>query len=338
MKTIEKPPVIAVLKCAFMALLLLTFSCSPDPVEDAELNLDAANAKSNKSILKTLVKGAALNAANGIDIGPDGNLYVASVNGQNITVMNKNSGKIIRRISQSVECPDDLVFSPDGEFLYWTDIITGFVGRNNLEGTALTYRDVLPGVNPIRFSAPNPNDPESEPRLFTALDFLGDGIIELDPVTLDPTPIIVCPDGFGLGFFNSFDTRWEDGELWLYGPLFALNVVVAINIDSFEDNTIFDANLTGLFTSLATGQIRLVAGSFEDSDLFNPAAAKFGPDGMLYVLDQAGKLFKVNPDPDVTDDKTLFTTNTWKRTKSSNGLIFIILIEVVIQASVILIN
>ncbi|MGB5317285.1 MAG: hypothetical protein WBN56_14900, partial [Robiginitalea sp.] len=32
------------------------------------------------------------------------------------------------------------------------------------------------------------------------------------------------------------------------------------------------------------------------SDLFNPAATKFGPDGMLYVLDQAGQFFKVNPD------------------------------------------
>ena len=290
---------------SLLTLFLLAPSCSPEPNLESD-NLEAINARSNKSVVKTLVKGAALSAANGLDIGPDGNLYVASVNGQNITVMNKNSGKIIRRISQNVDCPDDLIFSPDGEFLYWTDLITGYIGRNNLEGNDLTYREIFPGVNPIRFSKPNPDDPESQPRLFTALDFLGDGIIELDPVTLEPTPIIVCPDGFGLGFFNSFDTRWEDGELWLYGPLFALNAVVAINIDAFAPGTVFPGDLSGLIGALGDGRIRVVAGNpFGASDLFNPAAAKFGPDGMLYILDQAGTFLKVNPDG---SDQTLIST------------------------------
>ena len=40
--------------------------------------------------------------------------------------------------------------------------------------------------------------------------------------------------------------------------------------------------------------------------LLRTRIAKFGPDGMLYVLDQAGELWKVNADG--TDDKTLFTT------------------------------
>ena len=86
--------------------------------------------------MKTLVRGAALNAANGIDVGPDGNLYVASVNGQEIIVMDKNNGKIIRKIKDAasgvrfdVISPDDLVWSPDGTALYWTDILTGEVGR-----------------------------------------------------------------------------------------------------------------------------------------------------------------------------------------------------------------
>lgn len=293
-------------RSSLLAVFLLVFSCSPELELEAD-NLEATNAKSNKAILKTLVKGAALNAANGLDVGPDGNLYVASVNGQEIVVMNKNSGKIIRRFGpeSNVFGPDDMVFGPDGTF-YWTDILTGFVGRKQIDGTTLGYQAVFPGVNPIRFSEPNPNDPESEPRLFVGLDFLGDGIYELDPETLEPAPVIECPDGFGLGFFNSFDTRWENDRLWLYGPLFALNVVVAIDIDAFAGGTVFPADLSGLFSSLVDGTIRIVAGNLEDSDLFNPAAAKFGPDGMLYVLDQAGKLFKV--DPDGTDEKTLFTT------------------------------
>ena len=295
---------------SFLSLLLLGFSCSPDSALEPDENLEAVNAKSNKSILKTLIKGAALNAANGLDVGPDGNLYVASVNGQEIVVMSKNSGKIIRRfkgVEDDVFGPDDLVFGPDGTF-YWTDILTGFVGRKDINGTTLGYQAVAPGVNPIRFSGPNPEDPESEPRLFVALDFLGDGLYELDPNLLAPPRLIIsCPSDFGLGFFNSFDTRWEDGRLWLYGPLFALNAVVAIDVDSFADGTVFPGDLSGLVGAVVSGQIRIVAGNpFGPSDLFNPAAAKFGPEGLLYVLDQAGKVFKVNPDGN--DDKTLFTT------------------------------
>jgi len=288
------------IKGAVLAVLLVTYSCSTDPVPEPQENLTAVNAKSQKSILKTLVKGAALNAANGIDVGPDGNLYIASVNGQNITVMNKNSGKIINRFgpANGVLGPDDLTFGPDGT-LYWTDILTGFVGRMTADGQQLGYQFVAPGVNPVRFS--------DDGRLFVALDFLGDGLYELDPELNDPPrQIISCPDGFGLGFFNSFDTRVEDGRLMLYGPLFALNLVIAIDVDAIPTGTVFPEDLSGLFGALASGVIRIVAGSFVDSDIFNPAAAKFGPDGLLYVLDQAGKVWKVNPEGE--DDKTLFTT------------------------------
>ena len=306
MKPIKHYVTSALTGMGILAVFLFTFSCSTDPVPETE-NLEVINARSNNAVLKTLVKGAALKAANGLDVGPDGNLYVASVNGQEIVAMNTNSGKIIRRYGADtgVFGPDDMVFGPDGTF-YWTDILTGFVGRKSIDGTTLKYGEVFPGVNPIRFSDPNPDDPESKPRLFVGLDFLGDGIYELDPVTLEPTPFIICPEGFGLGFFNSFDTRWEDGRLWLYGPLFALNVVVAIDIDAFAGGTVFPGDLTGLFASLGNGSIRIVAGNLANSDLFNPAAAKFGPDGMLYVLDQAGKVWKANPDGE--DDKTLFTT------------------------------
>ncbi len=284
-----------------LAMLLFAYSCSPEPDLEAD-NLEAVQGKSNKSIVKTLVKGANINAANGIDVGPDGNLYVASVSGQNITVINKTSGKIIERITgnpgNGVESPDDVVWNPDGTAIYWTDLIIGEVGRMDMTTRAVTKKFIAPGVNPIRFS-------EDGSRLFVALDFLGDGLYELDPVTLDiKRHIISCPFGFGLGFFNSFDTRMEDGKLMLYGPLFALNAVIAIDVDSFEQTgdpmtpeAVFFPNLDEFFEALGTGQIRIVAGSLQPpSDLFNPAATKFGPDGMLYVLDQAGQFFKVNPD------------------------------------------
>ena len=47
---------------------------------------------------------------------------------------------------------------------------------------------VAPGVNPIRFT-------KDGSRLFTALDFLGDGLYELDPdLDAPPRQIISRPD------------------------------------------------------------------------------------------------------------------------------------------------
>jgi sugar lactone lactonase YvrE len=268
MKTIEKPSLLSLGRHALWAALLLVFSCSPDTVLNTEEPLEAANAKSKNAVLKTLIKGAPLNGANGVDIGPDGNLYIASVYGQEIIVMDKNNGKIIDRITEGVQSPDDLVFGPDGS-LYWTDIITGEVGRRTPDG-AVTKQAFLPGVNPIAF-----ND---EGRLFIALDFLGDGLYEFDPELTDPPrTIIECPAGFCLGFFNSFDFG-PDGLL--YGPLFALGQVIKVNVE------------TGAFDIVASGFV-------------NPAAAKFGPDGLLTVLDQTGEVFKIDV---ATGEKTLFAT------------------------------
>ena len=263
MRKFEKLFLMSGQRLVFLAVLFLAFSCSDDddgPKEDIKDDLEAN--------LTTLVNGAALNAANGITIGPDGNLYVASVTGQEIVVMDKSNGNIIERITDGVQSPDDLVFGPDGS-LYWTDILTGEVGRRTPDGV-VKKQAFLPGVNPITF-----ND---EGRLFIALDFQGDGLYEFDPeLDEDPRTIIECPTGFCLGFFNAYDFG-PDGLL--YGPLFALGQVIKMNVD------------TGVYETVADGFV-------------NPASAKFGPDGLLYVLDQTGELFKIDI---TTGEKTLFTT------------------------------
>ncbi len=282
MKTIEKLSVEAALKLAFLAVLFLAFSCSPDTALDPE-NLEVANAKSSSnSVLKVIARGANLHGANGIDIGPDGNLYVGSVNGEEIVVMDKQNGKIIKRLGHEVgvKGPDDLVFGPDGS-LYWTNILVGTVGRLQPDGTT-TEQFVAPGVNPITFS--------DDGRLFVALDFLGDGLYELDPnLSADPRPIIEATEAnpFPLGFFNAFDFG-ADGRL--YGPLFAAGLVISVDVGDPGDPV--SLNPWG------DGTIQVVATGFE-----NPASAKFGPDGMLTVLDQTGEVFKVNPQ---TGEKTLF--------------------------------
>ncbi|MDH3244789.1 MAG: right-handed parallel beta-helix repeat-containing protein, partial [Saprospiraceae bacterium] len=235
------------------------------------------------AVLSELARGAILKGANGIDIGPDGNLYIASVIGREIVVMNKESGMIIDRlgVEMGISGPDDLVFGPDGS-LYWTDILIGEVGRMTPEG-AVTKQFVAPGVNPVTFSP--------DGRLFVALDFLGDGLYELDPDLIEPPrPIIIstAENPFPLGFFNAFDFG-TDGRL--YGPLFAAGLVISVDVDRTGDPA---------SDPFADGSAQVVATGF-----VNPASAKFDSEGMLTVVDQTGEVFKLNT---LTGDKTLFTT------------------------------
>lgn len=243
--------------------------------------LDADSRKKPKVVVKEIARGAALKGANGVNFGPDGNLYIGSVNGQEIIVMNKQNGKILRRLGPEVgvTTPDDLAFGPDGS-LYWTDIFTGKVKRRTPAGV-VTEQFVAPGVNPITFSP--------DGRLFVGLCFLGDGLFELDPnLVAPPRPIIQGPPGtFPLGFLNGFDIG-PDG--FLYGPIFTQGLVVKVDVGGPGDPP--SSNPYG------DGTVQVISFGFT-----TPVAAKFNSQGVLHVLDQSGEVFKVNIQ---TGEKTLF--------------------------------
>lgn len=199
-----------------------------------------------------------------------------------IVALNPRNGKIVARFGpvQGVLAPDDVTFGPDGS-MYWTDILVGEVGRMTPDGT-VTKQFVAPGVNPITF-----ND---EGRLFVALDFLGDGLYELDPELIaPPRPIIeaTLDNPYPLGFLNGFDFG-ADGRL--YGPLFAAGMVVSIDVDSCAATS----------DPWNDCDVQVVATGFGV-----PAAAKFDPSGRLHVVDQTGEVFRVDV---VTGAKTLIAT------------------------------
>ena len=285
MKTIKKRSLWTTLKLAFFAVLFMAYSCNEDMAE-LEANQDAVQAKNSKAVLKTIAKGAKIHGTNGIYFGPDDNLYIASFYGQEVVVMNKQNGKILKRIP--VDSADDLVFHPDGESFYYTDILTAKVVRMNLEGNIMGQLEVAPGVNPITFSD------DEEPRLFVGLDFEGDGLYELDP---DLTSIIrvIVPYVSGrspelpIGFLNAFDFG-PDG--FLYGPVFTRGTVVKVDVGDPGDPSSTNPYDDGIIEVI-------------NDEFTYPVAAKFGPDGFLYVLDQTGEVFKVNHE---TGQRTLFTT------------------------------
>jgi len=218
------------------------------------------------------VRGAQIHGANGIMFDSQDRLHIGSVVGREILIMDPKSGKIIDRIGtdQGVEGPDDLAFGPDGS-LYWTSILTGEVGRLTPDGLK-TGQFVLPGVNPITFS--------DDGRLFVALDFLGDGLYELDPDLIDPPrPIVVASaeNPLPLGFLNGMD--WgPDGRL--YGPIWTQGRVVSIDVDSCEatSDPWTDCDIQTVTDGLGT-----------------PAAVKFDSQGQLHVIDHlTGEVLRVD--------------------------------------------
>ena len=209
-----------------------------------------------------LATGAGISGANGLHFSPEGLLYVASVMGSELVVMDPASGAVLERLTAAngVIGPDDVAFAPDGAF-YWTSILTGQVAGFTAAGERVVAADLAPGVNPITFSP--------DGRLFVAQCFFADGLYELDPQGRREPRAIATDLGPGCGL-NGMDWGEEEGRL--YGPRWFHGEVVSFDVD--------------------TGERRLEADGFEV-----PAAVKFDNQGRLHVLDTgAGTVLRVTGD------------------------------------------
>lgn len=233
---------------------------------------------------RILARGSPIHGANGIMFGPDGDLYIASILGREIVVMDPETGEILDRLGpdQGVESPDDVAFGPDGS-LYWTSILTGEVGRLSPEGVK-TGQFVAPGVNPITFS--------DDGRLFVALCVTGDGLYELDPDLVDPPRLIAENMGGGACGLNGMD--WgPDG--FLYGPRSALPGVLRVNVDTGE-YTVLAEDIVGVALKFdSQGRLHVHDGmriwrvNIETGDAKVVATAPFAMDNLAF--DTEDRLF-----------------------------------------------
>ncbi|MEC8348749.1 MAG: hypothetical protein VXZ41_02420 [Pseudomonadota bacterium] len=236
----------------------MLWSCSNEPVSGKTQEALDPITGNDEVTVEVIATGANIAGANGVGLGPDGHLYVASVLGSNMTVLDTESGAIVEVYDalDGVIGPDDVAFGPDGSW-YWTSIMTGEVAGFNASGEKVIAAQLSPGVNPITFS--------DDGRLFVSQCFFGTHLFEVDPTGQKPARTISDDLGPGCGL-NGMD--WgPDGRL--YGPRWFRQQVVSFDVD---DNT-----------------MRLEASGFD-----TPAAIKFDKQGVLHVLDTgAGALFKV---------------------------------------------
>jgi sugar lactone lactonase YvrE len=220
----------------------------------------AAAAEPSQPEVEVLVRGAPLQGANGMTFDTQDRLVVASLAGREIVAMDTRTGRVVDRHGPDagVQAPDDVTFGPDGS-LYWTDLLTGEVGRREPDGT-VTKQLVAPGMNPIAFS--------DDGRLFVAQAFFGNGLYELDP-NLVAAPTVVIPDSGerALGL-NGMDFG-PDGKL--YAPQPFLGRIVRIDVD------------TAAVTPIAEG-------------LAFPAALDFDSVGNLHAAESdTGEIVRVDP-------------------------------------------
>ena len=206
----------------------------------------------------TVGRAAETNSLNGIYVSPvDGDVYIASVGGDEITVHDTQNGKVLDRIGpeRGVAGPDDLFIADDGT-IYWTEILTGYVGMLKPDGT-FEKQFVGQGVNPITMS--------DDGRLFVGRLFFGSGLYELDPGFATP-PVLLD----GSLNVNGFDFG-PDGYLYAPAQFTGEILKIDVNADPIVSET--------------------VAGGFRA-----PTAVKFNSQGELHVGDLAeGQAVRLDP-------------------------------------------
>ena len=207
------------------------------------------------AVAEVLVKGAPTRATNGIYVDPQQRLWVASTIGNELLVMDPESGEILERYGNDVRLtiPDDLVIGPDGT-VYWTALLAGTIGKMTPDGEISIVADIGPGVNPITLS--------DDGRLFVGLCFMGSGLYEVDPEGVE-SPRAIMTDTM----INGMDFG-PDG--YLYAPAWFEGTVLRFDVDTGEITTAVDG-------------------------IGVPGALKFDSKGQMHLLDFVGyKLLKVD--------------------------------------------
>ncbi len=240
-----------------VALLFVALSAQCPAKEDAEQpkGLLEVSGTTAPYLVQYLIPGSDFLSIHGLTFDRDDALYVGSVMGQAIYRVDVRTGDSSVFIGPPQGMADDLEFGPDGT-LVWTSILTGTVHARRPDGRVVVLADNLPGVNAVAF--------RGDGRLFVTQVLWGDALWELDPTGAKPPRKVVSD----IGHLNGFDF---DRHGFLYGPLLYKGVVVRINVD------------TGEMDTLASGFAIPVAVNLDSEDRLYVADGKLGRLGRVDI-------------------------------------------------------
>ena len=102
--------------------------------------------------LSRLTQPSRLAGANGMQIGPDGRVYVAQVAGSCVSAIDVDTGRIERvaTLGGGIVAPDDLAFDEAGN-MYCTEITEGRVCMRAPDGSVKVIQGDMPVANPITY-------------------------------------------------------------------------------------------------------------------------------------------------------------------------------------------
>ncbi len=257
----------------------------------------------------TLVSSGMLHGAEGMDFGPDGMLYAASLSAFSIVKIDPKTGAVTTVVGPpEMEAEaDDVAVGPAGTpaagIVAWTSPPRGHIGILRPGGKPEILLKDLPGINPIAFN--------KEGRLFAAQSGANENSLwEVDPTGAKPPRLVTK----GETRLNGFDFG-PDGKL--YSPWQGSNPgkIVAIDVDTGDvktimatidtpsavsvaaDGTVYSAGNDTLWATSPSGESKKVGelvGAFDNLEVGSDGLvyASVVPDSKFVVFDPATQKFR----------------------------------------------